>query len=469
MNRALKLFLGTLVLLVGSTGDARACVCGMSFLQWQPCSAYWNADVVFAGTVTEVGPMIPVKGSDGKSFSANGRFTRFRVDDAFRGVTGVVVETYEHGTSCDYHFKQGEQYFVYGNRDPKDGRIYVGSCTATKSLAHSAADLDFARGAARGDSMPSLIGAINREIRQDAASYRSQKPMESVEVAVEGNGRSLTAKTDAEGRFRFYGLAAGKYRVTARTSRELRSLYGPESVEVTIRDGRCSGASFTITSLSPVTGTVLDHTGKPAQVRLNLVLLDEAGEETQMAEGSVESYSTPDGVYKFDWVAPGRYRLAVNAKSQPGSSDPPYPRAYLPGVIDPSQAIIIEITERQGYEAPEFRLPPPLAEATVEGIVFLPDGSPAIGALISLEFTEREWFETFSTDSQGRFNLKVFAGYKYLISAELRKEVAGKWIATHSAPIEVVAGDTTEQLKLTVNRTGFYRPAFVRQKREVPK
>jgi Carboxypeptidase regulatory-like domain len=469
MNRALKLVFCSLVLVFGLTTAAHACGCMGSFLGSQPCSAYWQANVVFAGTVTEIGPMTPVKGSDGKSFTTQGRFTRFRIDDAFRGVSGPVVETFEHGTSCDFHFKQGERYFVYGSRDPKDGLIYVSACSSTKSIEYGAADLEFARAIARGDSLPNLIGIVQRETRESAASYRAKKPVEGVEVVVQGNERSHTTKTSADGRFRFYGLAPGKYRVTARTPGELRHLYSKESVEVTINEGRCNGAAFTVTSLSTVTGTVVDQSGKPAKMRVSLVPLNEKGEEVEPAEGSIDSYPNVDGVYKFDWVAPGTYRVAINPKSQPGSGDPPYPRAYLPGVIDPSQATTITITEGQAYEAAEFRLPAPLAESSVEGLVLLPDGSPVANSLILLEFTERPWSESFSTDSHGRFKLKVFSGYKYLVSAELRKEIDGKWTATHSGPVEVVGGDATQPIKLVIDQTGFYRPAYVRQKREVRK
>ncbi len=469
MNRVLKVIFCSLVLSFGLTKEARACGCVMSFVKYQPCSAYRNANVVFAGTVTEVGPMLPVKGSDGELFSANGRVTRFKVDDGFRGVTGDVVETTERGTSCDFHFKTGERYFVYGTRDPLDGLIYAHSCSSTKSMQYAAADLEFARAVARGDSLPGLIGVVNRETRQSAASYRAQKPIEGVEVVAEGNGRSLTTKTSSDGRFQFYGLAPGKYRVRARTPPELRNLYGPEFVDVAVTEGRCNGAAFTVTSLSTVTGSVVDQSGKPAKIRVSLVSLNEKGEEVEPAEGTVDSYSNLDGVYKFDWVAPGTYRVSINPKSQPGSYDPPYARTYLPGVIDPSQATVITILEGQGYEAPDFRLPAPLVERSVEGMVFRPDGSPVPHALILLEFTERPWSETFSTDNQGRFKLKVFAGYKYLVSAEHRKEVAGKWTATHSDPVEVVADEVTEPLKLIINRAGFYRTVFARQKREVPK
>src|SRR5918999_2069594 len=126
MCSVLRFIVLSVLMLLALSTEALACVCGMSFIQGQPCSAYWTANVVFAGTVTEIGPPTPVKGSERKSVTYNGRVTRFKVLEAFRGVTGDVVETVERGTSCDFHFKQGGSYFVYGAR-ARDGKIYAHS------------------------------------------------------------------------------------------------------------------------------------------------------------------------------------------------------------------------------------------------------------------------------------------------------------------------------------------------------
>ena len=445
-------------------GEARACSCISNYVQWQPCGAYWRSNVVFAGTVVEVGPATPVEGSGGKVFTSAGRATRFRVVEAFRGLAGDTVETFEEGTSCDYHFKPGGRYFVYGSRHPRDGKVRVHSCSATKDIERAAADLAFARGVARAEPTPSLVGYVTRETREGAASYRSRRPLDGVEVSVEGGGRLFKATTNGEGTFHLYGLPRGRYTVRAKTPRELRHLYGLESAEVQVIDGRCSCAEFVVTSLSTVSGNVVDHRGEALKTRVELVPLDEEGREIKPAEGSVEVYTDERGRYKFDWVAVGRYRVAINAKSQPGSYDPPYPRTYLPGVQDPARAAIISVADGVSYEAGEFRLPPPLAEAYVEGVVLLPDGSPAAGALLTLEFTEREWIETFSADAEGRFRLKIFAGYRYLIAGEVRKEVDGRWAGTHSEPAEVVAGDAAEPIKLVINRPGFYRPRYLKNR-----
>ncbi|HEX7176210.1 MAG TPA: hypothetical protein VF240_13190 [Pyrinomonadaceae bacterium] len=472
MSRGLKLAAAACVVWLGLAAEARACGCVMSYGMYQPCGAYWSADVVFKGTVAEVGPLTPVPGSDGKVFTGAGQVTRFRVDEAFRGVAGDVVETSSEGTSCDYHFKPGEQYFVYGSRSARDGKIYVSSCSATKTQERATADLAFARGAVRGEPTPSLIGLVTREVREAASSYRSQRPLDGIEITIESGGKSAArARTDAEGAFRVFGLSPGVYAVRARTPRELRHLkvYGPETAQVRVLEGRCSAAAFVVTSLSTVSGRVVDATGAPTKTKVNLVPLDESGAEVRPAEGTTEVYTDEGGRYLFEWVAPGRYRVAVNPHSQPGRSDPPYRRVYLPGVFDPARSAVINVSDGGQHEAEDFRLPAPLTTGTVEGVVVTPDGKPVPHALLTLEFTEREWIETERADEHGRFRLKLLEGYKYLVAAEVRSEVGGKWTGRHSEPAEVMAGEAGEPVRLVITRPGFYAPLYVQRKRKEQK
>jgi len=450
--------------------EARACVCAISYGMMQPCGAYWKADVIFAGVATEIGPMTPVAGSDGKSFTRNGRVTRFMVEAAFRGVSGDTIETVEQGTSCDYHFKQGERYFVYGTRAATDGRVYVGSCSATKTLDRAAADMAYARGLARGERTPSVIGYVMRETRAGANVYRSRLPLEGITISIEGARKTpVQVRTDASGLFRVFDLPAGAYRVRALTPPELRLLYSNEIVEVQVVDGRCRGAEFVVTSLSTISGQVLNSEGGAAtHTRMNLVAVDENDREIASAEGSVETHTDNAGHYKFDWVAPGRYLVAINARNQPGRYDPPFPRSYYPGVRDAARATVLNVADGEHYVNHEMRLPPPLKERRIEGVALLPDGRPAAHALVILEFTEREWIEVSSADAQGRFNLKVYDGFKYLVAGEVRKPVQGVWRGTHSPAVEFNTGAANESLKLVVSEPGFYETRYVQRKRRKP-
>ena len=449
--------------LLGS--EARGCGCILSFVQYQPCSAYWNSGAVFSGTVTEVGPMIPVAGSNPPMFSLNGRYITFKIEEAFAGVKGETVNTFQHGTSCDYGFKLGEKYFVYGSKDPADGKIYVSSCSATKTLDRAGDDLAYARGVTRNEPTPSILGLVARETRGQADQYRKNTYLEGVRVLANGATSTAEAFTDANGIFRFFGLAPGSYNVRALTPPDLRRLYGEEVLKLQVTDGRCSGGQFTVTSLSSISGKVLNSGGQPVKTRLSLVPVDAALTEIAPAEGSIETYSDEQGRYRFDWLAPGNYLVAINGRNQPGTYDPPFPRSYLPGVPK-QQAAVISVTEGQQVTVPDFQLPSPLIPVTVKGVAILPDGTPAAHALVWLEFTEREWTETGSADSQGHFEVKIYEGFKYLVAAEVRKEIQGVWRGTHSPAVEITGGQAQATITLVVSEPGFYVPRFVELKRK---
>jgi hypothetical protein len=450
--------------------EAHGCSCLSFYASSQPCGAYVSADVVFAGTATEIAPMSPVPGSDGKSFTTSGRVVRFTVEAAFRGVSGDTIETHEAGSSCDFHFNQGERYFVYGSRRSTDGTIYVHSCSSTKTLDRAAADLAYAQGMARGEPTPSIVGYVAREARADASMYRTWQPLEGIKILIEGGAAPIEVRTDAEGTFRVFGLAMGAYRVRALTPPELRWVRSNEAVEVRVGGGRCQGAEFLVTTLSRISGQLLNSEGvAAAQTRVNLVAVDEHNKEISAAGTLTETHTDAEGRYKFDGVAPGRYLVAVNARNQPGRSDPPYPRSYYPGVRDAARATVISVGDNEQHVNHEFRLPPPLKERTIEGVVLMPDGSPVPHALLTLEFTEREWIETETADAHGRFKLKVYDGFTYLLAGERRWEEGGVWRGIHSPPVEFVSGAAdAAPIKLIVSEDGIYRFRYAQRKQRKP-
>jgi hypothetical protein len=69
-------------------------------------------------------------------------------------------------------------------------------------------------------------------------------------------------------------------------------------------------------------------------------------------------------------------------------------------------AEVILVADGEHCEVRDFRLPPPLKKRTVSGVALMPDGSPAAGATVTLEFTEREWIEIESVDAQGKRDTK---------------------------------------------------------------
>ena len=141
-------FLACLVMVGGPyAGTARACSCAGSS---NVAAAYRDADAVFAGEMVRGGIEDPDP-EDGTMIGG----IRFRVIDAWKGVSGESVVLYgqeaayygelEEGemvvsSSCAYVFERGERYLVYASRN-EDG-LQTGACDRTAPLAEAEKDLD---------------------------------------------------------------------------------------------------------------------------------------------------------------------------------------------------------------------------------------------------------------------------------------------------------------------------------------
>src|SRR5262249_9086106 len=264
-----------------------------------------------------------------------------------------------------------------------------------------------------------------------------------------GNNRRSNLLTDNEGRFQLDGLSAGRYKVWAEPPNNLRK---PSAREVVVVEGSCAAAEFITTSLGAIKGKLVNSEGAPAsEVNIMLIPADTDGNDEKRQEREVSRNTDEHGLYNFDGIPPGEYVIVVNYKGQPSEFDPPFPRAYHPGTSDPTQASVFNISEGQEIEAPDFRLPLWLVERTIEGVVELPDGRPAIGASVGLEFTERRWTGPLKrVDDQGRFSLKCFEGYKYKIHAEH----GDNQNRMHAEPVEVLVAQENGPIRLVITKPG---------------
>ena len=431
------------------SASVEACTCVRPFSGEQPCQAYWSAAAVFAGQVTDISIISHDFGNGVISY--RGKLVRFSLEQSFRGVDGQTVEilTGMGGGDCGYDFKQGERYFVYAYRNPGDGKLGAGICSRTMPLSKAGADLEYARAVARGKTGGIIFGIVLRYARDTYLDYGRHKGIEGVPVNIEGNNRRLKLLTDNEGRFQLDGLPGGRYKVWTELPADLRKL---SAQEVVVTDDRCAAAEFETMSLGVIKGRLVNSEGEPAsKVRVKLIPADTGGNEEKWSDREISSYTNDRGGYSFDRIPPGEYLIVVNYEGQPSEYDPPFPRAYLPGTSDLTQARVFNISEGQEIEAPDFRLPPRLVERTIEGVVVSPDGRPAVGAIVNLELTERRWIGLYrAVDDQGRFSLKCFEGYRYLIHAEH----GDGQNRMHAEPVEVLVARENEPVKLVITKPG---------------
>ena len=123
-----RIVLAMVMALVGTAMAAPpcwACSCAPSSAKHKAESA----DVIFTGKV------LKITGGD----TSNGSFgddnvkAHFRVGKVYKGHPNryTKVLTNESGAACGYHFKKGEKYTVFADRQ-KDGDKYTSICHGTK-------------------------------------------------------------------------------------------------------------------------------------------------------------------------------------------------------------------------------------------------------------------------------------------------------------------------------------------------
>jgi hypothetical protein len=177
------------------------------------------------------------------------------------------------------------------------------------------------------------------------------------------------------------------------------------------------------------------------------------------AERPQWNYASADeeGRFTFRPLVPGRYLLGVrlNGLSSPGEVANDYPLTFYPGVSEAAQATPITIS-RAGEHVSDhvLQLPPRLTERVVEGVVMLPDNRPAPKAFVSYqELSEANLSTSYGleSDEQGRFKIKIYDGFNYLVSAHVNTgKDSGQM---HAEPVEVTASAKLRPIKLTISES----------------
>jgi len=165
-----------------------------------PCYAYWKADAVFVGVVSEMTrpPRQPTEILDTL-------LVRFAVEQSYRGVDTAQIEVATTaGTECDMKIQEGEKWLVYARLDSASGRLWVSSRTKLHSSADE--DLSYISSLLQRRPEPSVIGGV--------FDY-PYTPWEGIKIHVLGNGLKYEASTDKDGKFTFPAVKPGRYFIRA--------------------------------------------------------------------------------------------------------------------------------------------------------------------------------------------------------------------------------------------------------------
>jgi len=210
-----------------------------------------------------------------------------------------------------------------------------------------------------------------------------------------------TTYTDSNGRFGFENVPPGRYMMSASEDGYAQAWFGaatPDRVPavLTLRSGEVrQDILFQLTALSSVSGVLLDQEGDPL-LHGSVQLLAERYDRGKPVWTVYYNSGVNDrGEFRLQGVRPGRYILLAASdrnniiETRPevvlGESLPQqvYARLYYPAATRVRDAQRLEVRPGSRISGLDFRLTP-VAVATVQGTVDLPEGAPRQGVVVHL-------------------------------------------------------------------------------------
>lgn len=237
--------------------------------------------------------------------------------------------------------------------------------------------------------------------------------------------------TDAKGEYRIVNVPAGNYFVEP-VAKEFvvdGGLTGERTL--TVNDGQTmENFDFSVIRGGVITGRVIDLDGRPV-IEEEVYLYSQRN--PQHASPLPAAITDDRGVYRIFGLRPGHYTVAAGRDDAGPTSSRPrgalFRRTYHPGIIDPAQATVIDVSDGSEATNVDIVLSGTLTPYTASGRVV----NGATGQPISnVEFSVIRFFSpTYTstsrgpvTNSQGEFKLENLVPGQYAISV---KPDGGDW------------------------------------------
>ncbi|MCI0660556.1 MAG: carboxypeptidase regulatory-like domain-containing protein [Acidobacteria bacterium] len=186
---------------------------------------------------------------------------------------------------------------------------------------------------------------------------------------------SPRARTDERGRFRFTGVAGGRYSVYALAPGYTEaSSHGSHGRMLSIiEDEEIDNVDLELKRGGVITGRVTDSQGRPViEETIGLIMLNLNNFPVSQ---NFEMYRTDDrGVYRIYGLPEGRYLVSVGdaqTSHSPGviSGRVFYPRVFYPNASSESQARVIEVNDGSVAADIDITVPDPKMTRVVSGVV----------------------------------------------------------------------------------------------------
>jgi len=259
-----------------------------------------------------------------------------------------------------------------------------------------------------------------------------------------------SAMSERDGKFSFYGIAPGRYRLVAERAGYLRTKAGAKNTwapgtTLTVRPGQpIVGIEIRMAEQSIIAGSVVSD-GTPGLVAVSLLQQGYQDGQRQLTTLTTVQAGA-SGEFSFNKLAPGRYYLrATVLQGSPGAGES-FVDTYYPGTIDPGAAEAIEVKKGaalSGLELPLRKSPVFRVSGSVAGFEANPGRIVVVlrpNTATSMSFASG----ASAVVSNGVFDLDSVLPGSYWIAATA---VGSSSLTTAAQAVEVTSGVTGILLK----------------------
>jgi Carboxypeptidase regulatory-like domain len=254
-----------------------------------------------------------------------------------------------------------------------------------------------------------------------------------------------TALTDAQGRYEFRDLPAGRFNVSVSKSGFVTMQYGQnrpfepgrpiELVDAQVMEK----ADLALPRGSVLAGRIIDEFGEPvAEANVTAMRMQYTGGRRRLVPSGRNSMTNDLGQFRLYGLPPGEYFvsaslrtldnmvmdiLGANNGGPTGSNNNTgYAATYYPGTPNPAEAQRIAVGIGQELPSVDIQLQP-VHLAKITGVATSSDGKPMSGALVMLMPAMKDAMQMFPggtsrTNKDGQFTLNGIAPGEYTLQAQ---------------------------------------------------
>jgi hypothetical protein len=309
---------------------------------------------------------------------------RFQIETAYKGLpktAAQIVVNPDNFTSCRTEYKSGVRYLIFGSKLAGTDEVLSGDCHGSRIAQYAAEDLTFLEAYRRNQSVNSVYGRVLQWVTSIGRPRREEDaPVGGANVVLSNGARTLTQRTTATGDFRFEGIPAGAYNLSANLL-PYESNLGGTPIEVPTVG--CVERFPKLEAHASIAGNLTKEDGRPAaKTRVEILRKNHSG--AWYSTYQFWTQTDADGHFQFAELPDGDYLLGYEIWGGKPSNYSAYPTRYFPGVAEQALARVLHLEPTQALSDLKFSLPKPHTPRAIRVEVVWPNGTAPSQNLLQL-------------------------------------------------------------------------------------